>query len=131
MNNDNNNNNDNREKKDGCNVEYAYKTCYLKASIKKLLMTSRKLKNMTIVDALRFSSLENKAYSALVYKSLKCIMSNMVNVRHVDNVDQYMLCKVIIEKKKRISGIRYKARGGYSITDTFLCRFNIYLRRKV
>ena len=104
MNNENNSND---------NIEYAYKTCYLKASIKKLLMTSRKLKYMTMMDALRFSALENKAYSQLVHKSLKCIMSNMTNVRHLDNVDKYMLCKVIIEKKnvflvfviRRVAGI--------------------------
>ena len=113
--------------------EYRYRTCYLKASIKKLLMTSRRLKNMTLIDALRFSALENKIYSKLIHKSIKCIMSNMINVRNVnaENIKQYILSKVIIEKKRRITGIRYRARGGYSITNTYLCRFNIYLKKEV
>ncbi|AOP70249.1 hypothetical protein AB837_00160 [bacterium AB1] len=109
---------------------YRYRTSLLNASIKKLLFTTRIMKQMKINQAINYCSVLNKSFAKNLLKDLKNIKSNLVNIRKLEEsaVNNLILQNIIIEKKEKFYGLRYHAKGRGFKSVKQACTLNIFFQ---
>lgn len=107
-----------------------FKSCLLNVSRKKILPVVRYIKNFTIKDLQKYMLCLNKKYAKDIYKFSKLIVGNLVSNYKLTS-EEAINCKIryiVIEKTNRkITGLRYAAKGRAFRSTTVASRLNVYL----
>ncbi len=107
-----------------------FKSCILNVSRKKILPVVRYIRNFSISDLQKYMLCLNKKYAKDIYKFSLSIIGNLVS-NYKMTKEEAMNCKIrfiVVEKTNRkITGLRYAAKGRAFRSTTVVSRLNMYL----
>ena len=105
-----------------------YRTSIIRYSVKKMKSVSRDLKGMNLNKCLDVLEASPKRVCGFLLKDIKAMKFNMLNVLMIDSkiIDNITIGFVVIEKKRKQLGTRFKARGRGSRACVFTCSLSLY-----
>lgn len=107
-----------------------FKSCILNVSRKKILPVVRYIKNFSISDLQKYMLCLNKKYAKDIYKFSKLIVGNLISNYNLTS-EEAANCRIryiVVEKTNRkITGLRYAAKGRAFRSTTVASRLNLYL----
>ena len=109
-----------------------YKTSILRCTPKKLKAIVRNLNGLNISSVVDCLAVSPKRVCSFLYKDFLCIKNNLINVYGISNdiIKDMLIGFMVIEKRRKQLGTRFKARGRGNRSCTYNCSLSVYLKHK-
>lgn len=107
-----------------------FKSCILNVSRKKILPVIRYIKNFSMEELKNYMLCLNKKYSRDLYKFAISVINNLVknyNLTKEEALSSRIRFIVIEKTNRKITGLRYAAKGRAFRSTTVASRLNMYL----
>lgn len=107
-----------------------YRTSILRCTPKKFKAIARNLKHMKLQKAIDCLDVSNKRVCEFLRKDIMGIFQNIKKVRGIDEemANNMQIAFIVIEKRRKQLGTRFKARGRGSRSCTYNSSVSIYIK---